>query len=230
MRNLGAGLIAGALVFGTGCTSSRHFPDQAQDAVHEIQVAEDAGALTRARSQLASARESLDFAQRAEEEATADRKDAHLRLGEARRRQQRAAQRLEGLKQRLSEETERRTGLEKKLEELAGRRDELQKSGVSDVELDRLLAPEVALAKVRLRESESSIGSLKSEIELADLEHKDGALALDAAQARLETAEKRLALAHVLYRRAEEQAKLAHAEADAARERELRAGVVEMGS
>ena len=211
-----------------GCASSRHFPEESRDAEQAIDRAEDAGADEHSRIMLAQARDTLDSARRAEDDAIKDKHAARDQLHAARARLERAQQRLD-IRARQKEEAgdERKAQLGAK-DRIRDRQEELRRKGVAEGEIAKLTDTDATLATVRLRSIDATLASFDKEIELLELEKKDAQLDIDAANARLATADQRLQVARLLFQRAQEQAKVAEAESLDAQRLGLRARETEM--
>ena len=208
-----------------GCTSSRHFPEDSSDAEHAIERAEDAGAGEHSKMALVQARDTLERARRAEDDATHDKQAAREQLHAAKRRAERAEQRLELRRRRRGEFQDEKRVQEMAIERVKERQSDLRAKGLSDEEVTRLTDMEQSFARIRLRGIDAELATVEKELELLELEKKDAHLDVDAASARLATADQRLVVSRALFQRAQEQARLAEAESLDARRAGFRARV-----
>lgn len=223
--------LAPLLVLGlaiVGCSSSRHFPEERSEAEQAIDRATEAGADKHSKLTLESARDTLAHAQQAEDEAHHDKGEARDQLHAAQARLERSTQRLELKHRALEDELDQKKVQQLALDRLGERRDELRKKGLAEDEIARLTDVETAFANLKLRSIDATLASIEKEIELLELEKKDAQLDIDAANARLATADQRLETARLLFLRAQQQAKVAEAEAVDVKRLGLKARMTEM--
>jgi hypothetical protein len=213
-------LVAAAAM--AGCNSSNHFPDESRDAEQAIKRAEDAGASQHSRAMLESARDLRDHAKRAEEEAQRDSKDAHEQLRMAQKRGARADQGLKSARRRKKVEEDTKQEYLATLDRQREHAEELRSKGVTEEEIQRLTETDNAITNLHVRSCDSAIAALEKEIELYELEKLDAQLTADAAKTRLDAVEKRLEVARLLFRAAQEEARVA--EGDALEEKRAREG------
>jgi len=202
-------VVAGAV---TGCSSSSHFPEESRESETAIKSAEKAGASEHSKIMLESARDLHEHAKRAEEAATRDSKEAREQLKAAQKRAERADQGLASAKRKKAQESDAKQGYLLAIDRQKEHADELRKKGVSEDEIQRLNETDTQLTNLRIRSCDAAIAALEKEIELCELEKLDAQLSADAAKARLDTADKRLEVARLLFRASEEEARVAEAE------------------
>jgi hypothetical protein len=213
-------LLASLLALG-GCSSTRELSSEQRNASDAITRAEKAGAKRYSSAELESAKDDLERARLAEDAATRDRKVAREQLASAQRRNERARRRLQMRRALLESDEEERRNQIAALEANEAHAEELRAKGVPPDEVARLSDGEASMIKIRIRNLESEIESIKREIAAMESVQKDSNLEIEMAQARLKSAEDRLEASRAIYAHVEQRANLARAEALDARRTEL---------
>jgi hypothetical protein len=208
------------LLAAAGCRSSERYPAEEKSAEKAVDQARDAGADEHSTESLAEARKALDEARAAEEAATKDELAARDEIGKSEAALRDANAKLDA--KRAAEERARtkRDGSAVAVDRQEQRRADLQAKGMSDAELSQTVDADLAVARARLKSDDATLATLADGVTLREVEKNEIEEEKRLAEARLDTAEKRLQLARSLYGRAQDQAKLAEAESlDARRAR-----------
>ena len=202
-----------ALALCGGCASQR-FAQEEKTAKNNIHRAREAGADD---ASVLEARTMLDLAKRYERQALDDREAAQDELQKARDDLSQATQNLEQRRSRVQAVKDQQEAAERAEQRARDHQGQLSEKGLSESEVQNATGADSAVTHQRVRTLKISVGTGEKLVQLAELDQKTARAAMDAAQAKLDSAEQRLTASHGLYDQATQQAKSAEAEALAAK-------------
>ncbi len=201
----------------SGCKSTAY--EGQRDLVKmQLDKAEEAGA---SKGELASVRDTVDMAQKAEQRAAVDQKEARDDLEWARNELPQAQSRFNEFQRRKERIDGELMRTEESLSELETEQNDLIDRGLSYDQVNTIVGMRRGLLVKRQSELQAESETIDAQLELARLDRQAAEGYIQAAEHRLNAAQARVALASQLYTLADQQGRRLQAEALRARRGEL---------